>query len=324
MRLCKRILVLTAALLCIFGALGLETFGEETGTAAETETAAEGETSAEPQEELTGIKKFFNGFLSLYENGGIVTEVLGSTETQVVDGRVLTVKTPPTVLYYLTYLLMAVFAYVLGSINFGVLVSTKMCNEDVRRHGSGNAGMTNVLRVYGKKPALLTFLGDYGKGLLSAFIGMLLGGCGCGYFALAFCMIGHAFPVFFKFKGGKCVATLFGGMTALEPAPSVDPVRIFLHYCLGNQICILGLGYRSGVASADGGGCLEGVALACAGSGLFHRDYLLGVLRLFYRLAPQGKYEAALQRRGTKDQPFRKEKERVSRVFLHCSYKKGL
>ena len=202
MRLCKRILVLTAALLCIFGALGLETFGEETGTAAETETAAEGETSAEPQEELTGIKKFFNGFLSLYENGGIVTEVLGSTETQVVDGRVLTVKTPPTVLYYLTYLLMAVFAYVLGSINFGVLVSTKMCNEDVRRHGSGNAGMTNVLRVYGKKPALLTFLGDYGKGLLSAFIGMLLGGCGCGYFALAFCMIGHAFPVFFKFKGG--------------------------------------------------------------------------------------------------------------------------
>ena len=65
MRLCKRILVLTAALLCIFGALGLETFGEETGTAAETETAAEGETSAEPQEELTGIKKFFNGFLSL-------------------------------------------------------------------------------------------------------------------------------------------------------------------------------------------------------------------------------------------------------------------
>lgn len=49
MRLCKRILVLTAALLCIFGALGLETFGEETGTAAETETAAEGETSAEPQ-----------------------------------------------------------------------------------------------------------------------------------------------------------------------------------------------------------------------------------------------------------------------------------
>ena len=287
MRLCKRILVLTAALLCIFGALGLETFGEETGTAAETETAAEGETSAEPQEELTGIKKFFNGFLSLYENGGIVTEVLGSTETQVVDGRVLTVKTPPTVLYYLTYLLMAVFAYVLGSINFGVLVSTKMCNEDVRRHGSGNAGMTNVLRVYGKKPALLTFLGDYGKGLLSAFIGMLLGGCGCGYFALAFCMIGHAFPVFFK-------------------------------------LCILGLGYRSGVASADGGGCLEGVALACAGSGLFHRDYLLGVLRLFYRLAPQGKYEAALQRRGTKDQPFRKEKERVSRVFLHCSYKKGL
>ena len=65
MKLCKRILVLTVALLCIFGALGLETFGEEPGTAAETETAAEGETSAEPQEELTGIKKFFNGFFSL-------------------------------------------------------------------------------------------------------------------------------------------------------------------------------------------------------------------------------------------------------------------
>lgn len=240
MKLCKRILILTVALLCIFGALGLETFGEEPGTAAETETTAEGETSAEPQEELTGIKKFFNGFLSLYENGGIVTEVLGSTETQVVDGRVLTVKTPPTVLYYLTYLLMAVFAYVLGSINFGVLISTKMCNEDVRRHGSGNAGMTNVLRVYGKKPALLTFLGDYGKGLLSAFIGMLLGGCGCGYFALAFCMIGHAFPVFFKFKGGKCVATLFGGMTALEPAVALILFVFFFIIVWGTKYVSLG------------------------------------------------------------------------------------
>lgn len=240
MRLYKRILVLTAVLLCIFGMLGLEAFGEETGTDRKTESSVEGKNSSEPQEELTGFKKLFNGFLSLYENGGIVTEVLGSTEERVVDGRLLIVKTPPTVLYYLTYLLMAAFAYVVGSINFGVLVSTKMCNEDVRQYGSGNAGMTNVLRVYGKKPAFLTFLGDFGKGFLSAFVGMLLGGCGCGYFALAFCMVGHAFPVFFKFRGGKCVATLFGGMTALEPAVALILFVFFFIIVWGTKYVSLG------------------------------------------------------------------------------------
>ena len=125
----------------------------------------------------------------------------------------------------LACVLTAAGGYLLGSILFGVLISKVMYNDDVRNHGSGNAGMTNVLRTYGKLPAVFTTLGDVGKSVaavnLGRFIfGALLSGTGaawqnpldpvCGaYLAAIFCMIGHSRPIFFGFKGGKGI--LSGG-----------------------------------------------------------------------------------------------------------------
>ena len=129
----------------------------------------------------------------------------------------------------LACVLTAAGGYLLGSILFGVLISKVMYNDDVRNHGSGNAGMTNVLRTYGKLPAVFTTIGDVGKSVaavnLGRFIfGALLSGTGaawqnpldpvCGaYLAAIFCMIGHSRPIFFGFKGGKGV--LVGAGAAL-------------------------------------------------------------------------------------------------------------
>lgn len=104
--------------------------------------------------------------------------------------------------------LTALVAYVLGSFNFALILSKRMYGEDIREFGSKNAGTTNMARIYGKKAALLTILGDILKGIVAVFAGSLfMGAILGGYVAGLFCVIGHVFPVFYKFKGGKGVAT---------------------------------------------------------------------------------------------------------------------
>ena len=144
----------------------------------------------------------------------------------------------------------------LGSILFGVLISKVMYNDDVRNHGSGNAGMTNVLRTYGKLPAVFTTLGDVGKSVaavnLGRFIfGALLSGTGaawqnpldpvCGaYLAAIFCMIGHSRPIFFGFKGGKGVLVGAGAALATEPLVCAVLLAIFLIEVAVTRIVSLG------------------------------------------------------------------------------------
>lgn len=99
--------------------------------------------------------------------------------------------------------------YFLGSLNFGVILSSKLYKDDVRCHGSGNAGTTNMLRNYGKKAGVLTLFGDMLKMAASCAIGAFVGPYYYGlYIAGLFCIMGHMFPVFFKFKGGKGIACL--------------------------------------------------------------------------------------------------------------------
>ncbi len=111
-------------------------------------------------------------------------------------------------------------AYLIGSISFAVIFTKFFCKTDVREHGSGNAGTTNVLRVAGKTAGLLTFLCDVLKGVAAALVGlfvyryvfsnnevMVMYG---KYICAVACMLGHAFPVWFGFKGGKCAATSVG------------------------------------------------------------------------------------------------------------------
>lgn len=121
-------------------------------------------------------------------------------------------------LYIVGIILCAVVPYLLGSLNFGLIISKIRYRDDVRTHGSGNAGMTNMLRTYGKSAAVLTLLGDILKAVVSALFGLLLmPGDGFAYIAGIACMLGHAFPIYFGFKGGKGVAVALGTMLVLNP-----------------------------------------------------------------------------------------------------------
>lgn len=113
----------------------------------------------------------------------------------------------------------AVIAYLLGSISFSVIFTKKLAGFDVRQKGSGNAGSTNVLRTAGKKPAALTLICDILKGVVAILIAFLIGkifsfsvsdSAMLIQIAGIFVVIGHTFPIFFGFKGGKGVATALG------------------------------------------------------------------------------------------------------------------
>lgn len=110
-----------------------------------------------------------------------------------------------------------IIAYLLGSISTAIIVCKVARLPDPRTEGSGNPGASNVLRVSGKIYAGLTLLGDALKGFIAIFIAMIIGihGWMLGIVALA-AVLGHVFPVFFKFKGGKGVATAFGCYFALS------------------------------------------------------------------------------------------------------------
>jgi len=113
----------------------------------------------------------------------------------------------------LKYILLIIFSYLVGSINVAVLISSYILHKDVRTAGSGNAGATNVARVFGLKMGIITLLCDFLKTFLAMWAGSHFLGNNGMVFAAAACLIGHSWPVFFKFKGGKGVAV--GGMIAL-------------------------------------------------------------------------------------------------------------
>lgn len=113
----------------------------------------------------------------------------------------------------------AVFAYFLGSINFSIIISKMFGVKDIRKHGSGNAGSTNVLRTVGKKAAALTFLFDFLKGIIPVIAAHYICKENRFQFELAaafMAVIGHIYPAYFGFKGGKGVATSFGAVIAIS------------------------------------------------------------------------------------------------------------
>lgn len=144
----------------------------------------------------------------------------------------------------LSVVLAGVLSYLIGSINFAIIVSKLFAQKDIRDYGSGNAGMTNVLRTYGKLPAVITTIGDVGKSVVAVKLGQfifdsLLSGTGadfqpllqpiCGaYLAAIFCMLGHSKPVFFGLRGGKGVLVGAGAALATEPIACLVLLVIFL------------------------------------------------------------------------------------------------
>ena len=127
--------------------------------------------------------------------------------------------------YWWQYLLLALCCYLLCNINYAVIFSRLIKKIDVRGYGSGNAGATNMYRVFGLGLGVLTFLCDVLKGVVCCLLAKLIFGTFCdadavttaGYLAMLFAVLGHVFPVFYNFRGGKGVATSIGALFALQP-----------------------------------------------------------------------------------------------------------
>lgn len=109
-----------------------------------------------------------------------------------------------------------ILSYLIGCISSAYLLGKTTKNIDIRKYGSGNVGTTNALRVLGRKAGALTLIMDVAKGIFAVLVGRLIMGIEGGYIASIFVVLGHNFPVFLKFKGGKGVATSLGVLFILD------------------------------------------------------------------------------------------------------------
>lgn len=132
------------------------------------------------------------------------------------------------ILYFGFVLIVIAAGYLLGSLNSSIIVSRVIFRDDIRKHGSGNAGLTNTLRTYGKGAALLTLFGDILKTALAVAVAGVLFGFNYVFGAISisdmcyvaglFAVLGHIFPVYYKFKGGKGVLATATMVLILAPA----------------------------------------------------------------------------------------------------------
>lgn len=147
----------------------------------------------------------------------------------------------------LSVMLAAVLAYLIGSINFAIITSKFVIQRDIRDFGSGNAGMTNVLRILGKWPAVVVTVGDFLKGVAAIALGRWLGESLTGeipfymdHIVALTATLGHCFPVFYKFKGGKGVLISAGIILMTHPVVLLIMAAIFLTLTLTSRIVSLG------------------------------------------------------------------------------------
>ncbi len=142
-------------------------------------------------------------------------------------------------LTFFSFVIISILAsYLLGSINSAIFISNLIYRDDIRTHGSGNGGMTNMLRTFGMKAAGLTLLGDLLKTALSIFItGVLLGFyythgvsnyLGFCYMSALFAVLGHIFPIYYGFKGGKGVLVTAVAALILSPIPFLILLALFV------------------------------------------------------------------------------------------------
>lgn len=120
-----------------------------------------------------------------------------------------------------------IFSYLFGNLSPAIILSKSFKQTDIREHGSGNAGTTNVLRVMGKRFGAAVFLLDLLKGAIPAYLGLLYGGMDIAYICGITAAIGHVFPVLYGFKGGKGVATSFGAALVLSPPFALISILVF-------------------------------------------------------------------------------------------------
>ena len=141
---------------------------------------------------------------------------------------------------YLYLIVPGIICYFIGNISGSIMLSKLIYKQDIRNYGSKNAGATNALRVYGVNFGLATFLIDFLKGLLCAYLGFKffssLGILVCGLL----CVVGHILPVIYNFKGGKGIATSFGVLLFAQPLQVLFLLILFLIVVLITKYVSLG------------------------------------------------------------------------------------
>lgn len=139
-------------------------------------------------------------------------------------------------------LLSGVAGYLLGNIQSAVLISKKRFHDDVRNHGSGNAGSTNMMRVFGLKPGLATFAGDSLKAIVGVLVGRLLCGQLGGYVGGLFVVVGHCWPFFAGFRGGKGVASSYAiAWMTFPPGAAITTAVIVVVFILTKRVSVMSL-----------------------------------------------------------------------------------
>lgn len=134
----------------------------------------------------------------------------------------------------INYLIIILISYFIGSISTSYIIAKRMLGVDIRTQGSGNAGSTNVLRTLGKKAGVMTFVGDLLKGMIAVFIAKIIANVAhmdvtnAAYIAVVFVVIGHNWPIFLGFRGGKGVATSLGSMIAVNPIIALSCFAFFI------------------------------------------------------------------------------------------------
>lgn len=131
----------------------------------------------------------------------------------------------------LKLLVVCFVSYILGSVTFATIVSKAVAGKDIRTLGNHNAGMSNMIASIGAKAGVLTLIGDLLKGMLSVLIAFLVFGfenTQAGVFAALFAMLGHLYPIFFGFRGGKGTAVMGGAILMLRPVLFLVIISVFL------------------------------------------------------------------------------------------------
>ncbi|MEN6350961.1 MAG: glycerol-3-phosphate 1-O-acyltransferase PlsY [Syntrophomonas sp.] len=140
----------------------------------------------------------------------------------------------------MTSVFIILLCYLIGSIPFSYLFTRLFTKQDIRKKGSGNVGATNVLRTSGKSIALLALTGDLLKGVIAAWIGKHAGGQALLIICPVAAVIGHCYPVFLKFRGGKGVATAAGVILVLMPSVCLILLLSFIAICAVSRYVSLG------------------------------------------------------------------------------------
>ncbi len=151
---------------------------------------------------------------------------------------------------YDTLILVAVLAYLLGSVPFGIVITRAMGLGDLRKIGSGNIGATNVLRTGNKPAALATLILDAGKGGIAVLVARYLVGEDAAQLAGLASFLGHLFPVWLNFKGGKGVATFLGILLALAWPVGLATCATWLVVAAVSRISSLAALFAAALSSA--------------------------------------------------------------------------